>query len=473
MKKSLVILGGGISGLSVAWNLRESDYEVHIIEKDPVVGGLSGSFIKNGYTFDYGPHCIYTKDHPEVYYQFKELLKDELLTLGEMYGSIEIVFQGRKYDYPLSMTSVLGNMKLSVLLKCSFDYFQSILKRTFYPPPNITFEDWVTSHFGKGLYDIFFGPFTEKTWGISPRELSANFASERIPKLSILKMIKELFIKEKKQTEEEIRDTGKVKFDPNLSYYPKKGAWQLGDAMKKEIQSAGGTIHTSSQVKSLIIKNEYVDQVVFEKNGVVEEIKSDFVVSTLPIPELGTVFEPLDKETKAASLKMRYRELTLLFFEINKPKVLDARLVYFHDPNVLFQRGSENKYLSDKTVPSQDKTGLTLEITNKDNLTDIEIYEESLKNLEKLHLLRKQDVEAYHIVRQPYAYPIYDVNYKNNLDIFMKSISKYKNLIPSGRQALFRYIDQDLCMKMGLVISQYLQGDIPWEGLDDIVADWS
>lgn len=470
MKKSVVILGGGLSGLSVTWGLAGSDYEVHIIEKEDAVGGLAGSFIKNGYTFDYGIHNFYTKD-AEIYYKVKELIKDEFLPSRGIYSDRKIIFRGQEYDYPLKATSILKNMKLSVSLQCLFDYIKSIYRRNLYKPSYITSEDWMINHFGKGLYDNFFCAFTEKTWGISPKKMSADFASERIPKLSIRKMIKQIFNKKQNRTNADIYSN--KDFNPTSSYYPPKGCWMIGDSIKKEIETKGAKIHLRSRAKSLNIENGHICTAVFEKNGSIVEIRPDFVVSTIPITELINIIDNLDEETRNAGTKMRYRELIFLFLEVNKPRVFNAMSIYFHDSDVIFQRGSEIKWYSDKTVPSKNKTSLILEITNKDNLEDSKIYEESVKALEKKGYLLKEEIENHYIVHKPHAYPIYDLNYKSNLEVFMKGISKIDNLFSSGRQALFRYIDMDQCIKMGLIVAQHILGDKPLDELDTVISHWS
>ena len=49
--KKIVIIGGGISGLSTAWKLSEKGYKVEIIESNKFIGGLAKSnFLLEGFT---------------------------------------------------------------------------------------------------------------------------------------------------------------------------------------------------------------------------------------------------------------------------------------------------------------------------------------------------------------------------------------------------------------------------------------
>lgn len=468
MSRTVVILGAGVTGLSAGLDLAGRDCNVHILERKPAVGGLAGSFIQCGYTFDYGPHFFYTKD-PEVYQRVKGLLKDALLDIGEIYRDIKIVFQGKEYDYPLTATSVLSNLDPVTLSRCMYDYAMSLVRRRFGSAPAVTFEDWVVSQFGRGLYEIFFRTYTEKTWGMPPSELAASFASERIPPLNPWKAIREAFRK-KNASQAAVASSNSANL--NHSYYPQKGCWQIPEAMRIEIESKGGAIHLDSHATKIVLENGRPRKVVYETNGQVAEIEADTVISTIPITELAGILEPIDANVKRAGLSMKYRELTLLMLRINKPSIFEARFVYFHDPNVFFQRVGEMKVLSQETVPSKDKTSLVVEITDRFGLPDAEIYRRAMASFEQLGLLREADIEGYDVVRQPHSYPIYDVGYRERLRVFMDGISKLEGLFLCGRQALFRYVDMYQCMRMGMVVASQVLGKQPAGGLDNIVAQW-
>jgi protoporphyrinogen oxidase len=57
------ILGGGLTGVTLARLLKEKGHEVTVLEKEPKIGGLCKSETRNGFTFDCGgSHIIFSRD---------------------------------------------------------------------------------------------------------------------------------------------------------------------------------------------------------------------------------------------------------------------------------------------------------------------------------------------------------------------------------------------------------------------------
>ena len=72
----------------------------------------------------------------------------------------------------------------------------SYLKAHIFPvKEEETFEQWVSKRFGKRLYLTFFKTYTEKVWGIPCSEIRAEWAAQRIKGLSLIKAVREAFLK--------------------------------------------------------------------------------------------------------------------------------------------------------------------------------------------------------------------------------------------------------------------------------------
>ncbi len=67
----IVIIGAGISGLTLGYYLKKSGYtDFKILERDKKVGGKAQSLLKNGYHLELGPNTLFTT--PELI----ELIQD-------------------------------------------------------------------------------------------------------------------------------------------------------------------------------------------------------------------------------------------------------------------------------------------------------------------------------------------------------------------------------------------------------------
>jgi protoporphyrinogen oxidase len=460
-----------MSGLAVAWGLAEAGCRVTLIEAERREGGLAGShFTPAGYTFDYGPHSFYSRD-PAIFDRVKNLLGDDLLEYGQLYGGKKIVFRGRTLNYPLSVASAAANLPPHVLLHCAAGYLYSAVRRFAVRPEARNFRDWIVLHFGQGLYDHFFGPFSHKTWGVPPETLAANFASERIPRINPWRLIGALFrISGRTAGKKSGPLTGQ---DGSVAiHYPRKGYWQISNAIAERVRSAGGEIHLGSRVKELDLAGSRVRGVCFETDSGDVQAEADWVISTIPVPELVRALPDLDPDTRDLGLGLTYRGLALLFLEVARPQVLDTRVVYFHDEDILFQRGSEVRHLSSEMVPGKGRTGVTLEITDNGGMSDEDILSRSVADLERLGLLDAWEVENHSIVRRPYCYPVYTVGYQERLQRYLAGMGRFENLLHCGRQALFRYVDVYQCLQMGLATAKsILDGTAPGE-MNGIVSSW-
>ena len=110
--KKIVIIGGGISGLSAAWKLSEHGYKTYIIELDKQIGGLAKSIKINNYILDIGPHSFFTEDK-EVYEKIVGLFEGEKSSIPFLKRTVKMYFRGKYVDYPLSVKSVLFQMGIT------------------------------------------------------------------------------------------------------------------------------------------------------------------------------------------------------------------------------------------------------------------------------------------------------------------------------------------------------------------------
>jgi protoporphyrinogen oxidase len=147
--------------------------------KDPVyVGGISRTVNYNGFSFDIGGHRFFSKSK-EVVDLWREILPDDFIERPRL---SRIYYNGKYCSYPLKAFEALTNLGVFTSALCMLSY--ACAKAMPIPEPR-TFHDWVRNQFGERLFQIFFKTYTEKVWGMSCDEISADWAAQRIKGLDL------------------------------------------------------------------------------------------------------------------------------------------------------------------------------------------------------------------------------------------------------------------------------------------------
>ena len=182
--KHVVIMGAGPAGLTAAYELQKHEVPVTVLEKDGCfVGGISRTVEHRGYRFDIGGHRFFSKSQ-EVENLWTEILGDEMRTCVRL---SRIYYHNRYFDYPLKASNALLNMGPIETVRCMSSYAWARI-HPVKSPRNL--EEWVSNQFGHRLFSIFFKTYTEKVWGMSTKELSADWAAQRIKGLNLSEAIK-------------------------------------------------------------------------------------------------------------------------------------------------------------------------------------------------------------------------------------------------------------------------------------------
>ena len=180
----VVIMGAGPAGLTAAYELHKHRIPTVVFEQDPVyVGGIARTVEYKGYRFDIGGHRFFSKNQ-EVEALWTEILGDEMLSRGRL---SRIYYRGKYFDYPIKAGNALRGLGPFEACRCALSYAWAQLTPVRSPR---SLEEWVRNQFGFRLYSIFFKTYTEKVWGISTRELSADWAAQRIKGLDLGAVIK-------------------------------------------------------------------------------------------------------------------------------------------------------------------------------------------------------------------------------------------------------------------------------------------
>lgn len=449
MFKKIVVLGAGLSGLSTAYKLSNNGFDVTLIEKDEQVGGLAKTFHKQNYSYDLGPHRFVTTNE-NILQEVKSLIGESCLQLKQR--KTKIYMKGACLEYPPNVKDILSKFDIATSLKIMVDYLTVPIKNKMAPRSDGSFESWVLSRFGETLYNLYFRDYTAKLWRMPATAISQDWASQRISVANLGDIVKRLFLKG--------RQTPRTYL--NSFYYPTGGIGTIATRMAEIITRKGGKIYFNSPVKKLNIAQQNVESVTFCENKKTDvHLEADYVVSTIPLSEL-TLMITDDNHICKAALNLKWICLIFTYFLIERRRISDNHWFYFPEKEYIFNRVSEMKNFSSEMV-LPDETLICVETTcTKDGdiwNSDPNSFLDELKNaLFRTALVEPKEIKEVFIHKQEYAYPVYDLQYKDNLKRVLHYVDGVRNLISIGRQGMFRYNNMDHSIEMGFKASEYLLG---------------
>ena len=465
-----MIIGAGPAGLTASYELMKHGVTTTVVEKDPrYVGGLARTVEHKGYRFDIGGHRFFSKNE-EVENLWTEILGPELLTRDRL---SRIYYQGRYFAYPLRAANALWNLGPVETVRCMVSYARARVQPVRDPR---SFEDWVRNQFGWRLYSIFFKTYTEKVWGISTKELSADWAAQRIKSLDMWLVLKSALLPQRKPSNRGDLVTTLI----DSFRYPRLGPGQMWERVAEIHQEKGRPVllgrsverieHESGLVRAVITKTE---------SGAIEKHQGTDFISSMPIRELISQLEPAAPErVRRAADGLSYRDFISVAVMIDRRDLFPDNWIYVHDPSVKVGRIQNFKNWSPDMVPDQSKTCLGLEYFcfEGDGLwssTDEELIDRARKELAHLGMCRPEEVFDGVVVRQKKAYPVYDDAYEAKVNVIREYLrTSLPNLHLAGRNGMHKYNNQDHSMMTALLVARNIAtggGFDPWKVNADAV----
>ncbi len=442
-KEGVLILGAGPAGMASAFELYKAGKSFIVIEKNETVGGLAKTLQYGEFKTDIGPHRFFSQN--QYLYDFIEDL------LGERWIKVDrltrFYIDGKFFLYPVELKNALLNVGFYRAFRILFDYLLQRIKKIFVNKDAVSFEEQVVSDFGRTLAELNMLNYTEKIWGLPCSEISPDWSKQRIKGLSVMAVIKKALIKSKEGPKTLV----------DQFYYPDLGAGLIYEKIKERILSGvGGWLKLNSYPVRIIHDDNKITEVVVNIEGDTQIIKPEYVISSIPITEFVNLLEPkAPNEVLQAIKKLKFRSHVSLFITLNKPSVFPDQWIYFPDKEIPFGRIMEPKNFSKKMAPL-DKTSLLVEFfcwendkiwnANKEDLCEL-----SIEWLERLGFIKRDEVIQSFVHKEKYAYPVYDLEYKNNLGKVKEYLQQFKNLQLIGRAGSFRYNNQDHALEMGIL----------------------
>lgn len=441
----VVVIGAGPAGVTAAWALQRRGVHVELIEAGPAVGGLARSFELWGGRVDLGPHRFFSTD--------RRVNEAWLQATGDDYAMVDrttrILYQGKLFDYPLRPGNALRNLGATTAVAAIGSYLQSRVRP---PSDTSTFEGWVTSRFGRRLYEIFFKSYSEKLWGIPCTDLDADFAAQRIKGFSLGSAIASALRPSSGRRHKTLADR---------FAYPLGGSGTPYNNMVDAVVREGGSVRLNTAVRRVILGEDGAAQGVELADGSV--LKAPCIVSSMPITQLIRGLPGVPEAVAAAAKELRFRNTLLVYLEIDGADLFPDQWVYVHDPRIQMGRLTNFSNWEPGLIGNPDRTILAAEYWANDDdplwrADDEELIELATRDLHISGLITGRNVLRGHVERVHRCYPVYSRGYRTPLKAVENYLSSIPGLIAIGRYGAFKYNNQDHSILMGLMAADNITG---------------
>ncbi len=420
----VLVIGGGLAGLSAAFHLNE--YDPIVFEKESTVGGICRSFSQDGFTFDVTGHLIHLKN------DYTKDLIDRLLPDAFRPNERRAAIYSKGCVTPYPFQANTHGLPPEVVKECLLGFVESLGED---PTKAEDFHDWVLKTFGAGIARHFMLPFNEKFWKTDLRTITADWVSWSIPKPSLEEVVKGAL---------GMTNRG-MGYNPRF-LYPKDGGI---DCLPNALAGPLENIHTDHAVTSI----DTGTKTVRFANG--REEPYDFLISTVPLPVVYGLLVRPEPRMRDNAMKLRVLSVLDINIGIDRAGVNDQHWLYFPEDEFIFTRVGFPTNFSESVAPAG-TSSMYIEVTHqRDPKPDPEkTFERAVEDLKKCGLLSDDDrILTRQFIDIPHAYVIFDRHRQAHLKELIDYLEE-RDIFPAGRYGRWEYFSMEDSILSGKAASR-------------------
>ncbi|HVN73611.1 MAG TPA: FAD-dependent oxidoreductase [Methanoregula sp.] len=422
------ILGGGLSGLTLARLMHEKGEEVIVLEACPEAGGLCRSRSTGGFTFDTGgSHIIFSRD-AEVLAFMRRMIASNM---QENHRNTKIFYKGRFVKYPFE--NGLSDLPPEDRFFCINEFIRTLIeveKGTARSPAN--FREWIYYTFGKGIAECYMVPYNEKIWKFRTDRMSLHWVDGRIPRPPVEDIIRSAIgIETEGYTHQAV-----------FAYPLDGGIEALVAAIAAPVLPF---VRTGFRVSSVRKSGSR-----WEIGNGSEVVEADRCICTMPVQHLLPCLADVPAEVRTACDALRYNSLACVNIGI-RGTVPAISWMYVPDPALgRTNRISFPSGYSRHAAPAGHSSVLA-EITHLpgdevSGMPDDELVREVAGMCGRMGLFEEKDIVHTSVERQEFAYVVYDLAYPANI-ARVREYCAGTGIPLVGRFAQFEYLNMDGCIR--------------------------
>ena len=352
-KIDILILGGGITGLSLASYLNDNE-DYLILEKEKELGGYCKTTIRNGFVWDYSGHFFHFNDE-KIKNKLIKNIDSKILTISK----ISKIFYNEKYiDFPFQNN--INELDKQEFIECLVDLYFS----------NTTddinnFKDFVYKHLGKSISEKFIIPYNEKLYSCDLNNLDYDCMGRFFPKTTFLDVMNNM------------KGLKKSSYNDNF-IYPEKGAQEFVKSICKDLNQ--NNIRKVEIIKNIDLLNKTVKT---NKN----EYKFNKLVSTLN-------FKDFLKLTKKDHSSFKSNKVVVFNIGFDKSSENNFHWVYFPSDEIFYRVGFYDNILKSERMSLYVEIG----VDSDDTINESELFSQVIMDLKKVGIVKNHKVVDYQML---------------------------------------------------------------------------
>jgi len=387
-KTDVVVIGGGLTGLSAAYELARLGVAVTVLEKDDEMGGMAGSFRINGCRVDKFYHHFFNSDEHLIRLAGEIGLVSQLRyapTKTSIYIDRSFYRLSSPLDLlrfkPLSLADRfrLGMMVLGARRVADWRLLESQ-----------TAEEWLVSRCGRRAYSVVWEPLLRAKFGSLANEVSAVWFWNKLV----------------------LRGGSRDTSGREVLGYISGSFGAMAEALADKIRALSGEVKVGVPARSLIVENGYV-RGVRTPAGTIE---AAVVIATPALPIIADLLDgSVTREYIDGLRRIKYLANVCLVLELTKA-LSDIYWLNINDPDLPFTGIVEHTNF----MPLESCAGRHIVYLSKYleqdsdiyNMSGEELLEFSIPNIRRIFAgFERSQIRGFHVWREPYAQPLIERHY--------------------------------------------------------------
>ncbi len=434
----VVILGGGLTGISTAVHLRAPFV---LFEREQRLGGHARTDERDGYKFDKTGHWLHLRD-PGVRRLVDELLPGEMVPIAR---KARIFSHGVLTRYPYQAN--LHGLPPEVVKECLLGVIEAKLAVTTGAaagPEPANFEDYCLRHFGAGISKHFMIPYNEKILGVHPREITAAWCSRFVPLPNLEQVVAGAV------------GAGPPEMGYNQSFlYPKSGGIEIFTrALVSRVArpDGSGRVFTGTSPDAIDWRRREVSA-----GG--ERVPYRALVATIPLPELLKRMSELPAEVETAASQLRCTTLRYLNIGARGQPPADWHWIYVPERRYPFYRANVFSTAMASMAPAG-CASICVEMADRGPISEVTVRDTTAALVAAGALGDAGDVVFAQPMNIEYAYVVFDRHYyEATRTIF--TFLEANAIHPRGRYGAWTYNAMEDCVLAGREVAALIDGARP------------